>query len=77
MKIIRKIPINKGWSKDKKYFITDENNHRYLLRISALSTYDTKKKDFEMMKQVDSFEIPMCKPIAFGKCADGVYTIQS
>lgn len=29
-----KEPINKGWSNDKKYCVTDENGTRYLLRIS-------------------------------------------
>lgn len=30
-----------------------------------------------MMKQVASLGIPMCQPIEFGICKDGVYSIQS
>ena len=30
-----------------------------------------------MMKQVASFGVPMCQPIEFGTCEDGVYSIQS
>ena len=32
MNFITKFPINKGWSSDKKYCVTDENGTRYLLR---------------------------------------------
>ena len=30
-----------------------------------------------MMKQVASFGVPMCQPIEFGTCDEGVYSIQS
>ncbi len=77
MKFIAKEPINKGWSKDKKYCVTDENGNRYLLRVSDIEEYDTKKSEFDMMKQVAALGVPMCKPLEFGTCEDGVYSIQS
>lgn len=77
IKIITKEPINKGWSSDKKYCVTDENGKKYLLRISDITQYDTKKFEFNMMEQVESLKIPMCTPIEFGTCKDGVYSIQS
>ena len=58
--------IDKGWSKDKKYLVTDEEGNKYLLRISSIELYDRKKKQFEYMKQVAALGIPMCKPISFG-----------
>ena len=77
MNFVTKEPINKGWSKDKKYCVTDENGNRYLLRVSDISEYDKKKTEFEMMKQVSAFGVPMCQPIEFGTCDEGVYAIQS
>jgi serine/threonine-protein kinase len=70
-------PINKGWSCDKKYCATDENGTRYLLRVSDIAQYDAKRSEFDMMKQVASFGVPMCQPIEFGTCEEGVYTVLS
>ena len=77
MKFRTKEPINKGWSSDKKYCVTDENGTRYLLRVSDIAQHDTKQSEFNMMKQVASFGVPMCQPIEFGTCEDGVYSVQS
>lgn len=74
---ISKKIIDKGWSSDKKYCVTDENGTRYLLRVSDILQYDTKQSEFNMMKQVASLGVPMCQPIEFGICEDGVYTILS
>lgn len=70
-------PIEKGWSGDKKYCITAENNIKYLLRISPDSKYESRKLLFSLMKQLADLNIPMCKPIEFGTCSDGVYSLQS
>ena len=36
MEFISKIAINKGWSDDKKYCVTNhQNNQKYLLRVSV------------------------------------------
>ena len=72
-----KEPINKGWSSDKKYCVTDKNGTRYLLRVSDIAEYDKKKSEFDMMKQVAALGVPMCQPIEFGTCEEGVYSIQS
>ncbi len=77
MNFVTKEPINKGWSSDKKYCVTDENGIRYLLRVSDITQHDTKQSEFNMMKQVASFGVPMCQPIEFGSCEEGVYSIQS
>lgn len=77
MNFVTKEPINKGWSSDKKYCVTDENGTRYLLRVSDIAQHDTKQSEFNMMKQVASFGVPMCRPIEFGTCDEGVYSIQS
>ena len=77
MNFVTKEPINKGWSSDKKYCVTTANGTRYLLRVSNIAQHDTKQSEFNMMKQVASFGVPMCQPFEFGTCEDGVYSIQS
>ena len=77
MNFSTKYPINKGWSSDKKYCVTDKNGTRYLLRVSDIAEYDKKQSEFNMMKQVSALGVPMCQPIEFGTCDEGVYSIQS
>ena len=77
MNFLTKEPINKGWSNDKKYCITDKNGTQYLLRVSDLAEHDKKQSEFNMIKQVSALGVPMCQPIEFGVCDEGVYSIQS
>lgn len=77
MNIISKEPILKGWSEDNKYCITDETGTRFLLRVSDISQYAAKHSEFRMMQRVASLGTPMCLPIEFGICEEGVYSIQS
>ena len=42
MNIRTKEKVDKGWSSDLKYCITDEKNNRYLLRISSIDQYQKK-----------------------------------
>lgn len=71
------IPIHKGWSADKKYCVTDRSGQKYLLRISPAEQYERKKNEFESMRKVSALGIPMCEPIEFGACDEGVYSLQS
>ena len=77
MKYISKEPIHKGWSSDKKYCVTDETGTKYLLRISAFAQEEKKRAEFCMMEHVAALGVPMCKPLEFGVCEDGVYSLQS
>ena len=77
MNFIDKELINKGWSSDKKYCVTDESGTRYLFRVSDISQLDKKQSEFNMMKKVAALGVPMCQPIEFGTCEEGVYSIQS
>ncbi len=77
MQYISKEIIEKGWSKDKKYCVTDENLQKYLLRVSSIEEYDRKKQEYDLAVQVAATGIPMCRPIAFGICEEGVYSVQS
>lgn len=69
--------IHKGWSGDQKYCVTDEKGKPYLLRIAAIEQYERKKKEYANMRRVAALGIPMCQPIEFGVCQEGVYAIHS
>lgn len=77
MHFVAKEPIYKGWSSDKKYRVTDENGTRYLLRVSDIAQRDKKQSEFTMMQRLASLGIPMCLPVAFGTCEEGVYSVLS
>jgi len=71
------VAIEKGWSNDKKYCVTDENGVKILLRISSAEQYGAKKFEFAMMEKLVQLNIPMCIPLEFGACDEGVYSLQS
>lgn len=70
-------PITKGWSDDKKYCITKEDGTKYLLRISAKDRYKNRKALFSMLNEVVKLDIPMCRPVEFGTCSQGVYALHT
>ena len=76
-KIVSKEKIEKGWSGDKKYCVNDKEGIKYLLRLSPIEQYERKKSEFELMNQVAKLGVPMCLPLEFGICDEGVYSIQS
>lgn len=75
--IIDRIPIDKGWSRDQKYCATTADGQKYLLRISPFHQFPRKKWDYERMCEVAQLGIPMCLPVEFGTCEEGVYSMQS
>lgn len=70
-------PIEKGWSGDKKYRITDRAGTEYLLRISPEESYIRREAQHRNMLQAAGLGIRMCLPLEFGRCPEGVYAIQS
>lgn len=77
MQFILKEPINRGFSRDKKYCAVAADGTKYLLRISPKDSYDAKKHEFEMMQKAAALDIPLCLPVEFGECDEGVYTVLS
>ncbi|MBR3767637.1 MAG: phosphotransferase [Clostridia bacterium] len=74
---ITKEPINKGWSCDKKYCVTTADGTKYLLRVTPYDKSSNRENMFRMQQEVAKLGIPMCKPVDFGKCDEGVYTLQT
>ncbi len=77
MEFVSRIPIEKGWSGDRKYCVTDTNGSRYLLRISPLQHRERTWKEFQQMQKAAKLGIPMCLPLEFGTCEEGTYSLQS
>ena len=75
--IISCTSIQKGWSGDRKYCAVTADGSKYLLRISPVDTLERKRMEFEKMLELSSLGIPMCQPIEFGTCEEGVYAIHS
>ncbi len=71
------IKIEKGWSDEKKFKVVDKSGQAYLLRITQVEQYERKKAEYENMEKVSALGIPMCQPIEFGTCEEGVYSLQS
>ena len=70
-------PIEKGWSGDRKYCATTETGQKFLLRLSPVDRLERKCREYERMETVAKLGVPMCLPVAFGTCQEGVYSIQS
>lgn len=75
--IIKRIPIDKGWSGDQKYCAISADGSAYLLRISSIDRLERKRLEYEKMTEVAALGIPMCQPIEVGTCAEGAYAIQT
>lgn len=75
--IIERQLIDKGWSGDKKYRAVTSDGSVYLLRIAARARAERKKREFAQMQRVAELGIPMCLPVEFGECDEGVYSLQS
>ncbi len=69
--------IEKGWSEDIKFHIRSKEGSELLLRVSDISKYESKKKEFECMQQVAGMNFLMSRPIEFGVCNKGqsVYSL--
>ena len=73
--IVARSPITKGWSCDKKYRVTTANGAKYLLRVSPREKRGNRKALFDMLQKVSALGIPLCEPVEFGACDEGVYTL--
>lgn len=77
MDFVTKEPIDKGWSGDKKYRVTDAAGESYLLRISPMERRERVEGTFERMKKVSALGVTMCRPIECGVNEEGVYVLHS
>ncbi|MGL5415962.1 MAG: aminoglycoside phosphotransferase family protein [Clostridium sp.] len=74
-KVVEK--INKGWSKDSKFYIEDNEGKKLLLGISDKKDYLNKLEEFKFIKKCNRLPFSMSKAIEIGFCNKGnnVYMI--
>jgi len=60
--------VNLGWSDDEKYYIEANSGQQLLLRISSIDQYDSKKKEFVIIKKFNQLDFVMSRAIDFGTC---------
>ena len=77
MIFVQKKEITRGMSGDRKYKCIDEDGKTYLVRISEHDKYDSKKKDYEFLRQMNCAKLPVPECISFEKKEDGIYQILS
>lgn len=66
-------PIDKGWSKDLKYYLETKTGEKRLIRFSPFSFYEKKKDEFDALKSITSLNVPMSRPLEFGTTPDNTY----
>ena len=76
-RFVSAVPIAAGWSADRKLCVTDADGTKYLLRISSPEKEAYKRLEFQMTESVAALGIPMSRPVEFGVCEEGVYSLQS
>jgi len=69
--------VNKGWSKDQKYYIQTRDKEELLLRLSDIKEYDRKREGYESLKRLKNMDFLVSRPINFGVCNKGqaVYSL--
>ena len=68
-------PVNKGWSSDRKFYITTDSGEHLLLRLSDMDRSAEKKKEFAIIEKYSRLGFPMSMPLEAGVCRDGVYML--
>ncbi len=63
--------IEKGMSGDRKYYVETTEGKKLLLRITEASNYETKKKDYDFLININKANLPVPKAIDFGMCEEG------
>lgn len=76
MEFISKSPIHKGFSFDNKFRVRDHQGNEYLLRIAPMECYQSRLQDYEYTLRFLPLGLPMCEPVEFGLCNEGVYSLQ-
>ena len=77
MQFIKKTPIEKGWSGDKKFRAETTNGEVYLLRIIRKEKKEQAYRTFDNMKKCFALGISMPEPIEIYEQEDCIYSVES
>ena len=76
-RIVTRIPVDKGWSGERKFCAVTASGEKYLLRIAEPDRLGRKQREQESMAQAAKLGIPMCLPVEYGICGEGAYAIHT
>ena len=76
-RFVSRVPIEKGWSGDEKFRVTDEEGVSYLLRFPAKGDAAQYAELFETMRRIEALGVPICRPIELGEENGRVYLVTS
>ncbi|WP_155964368.1 aminoglycoside phosphotransferase family protein [Streptococcus ruminantium] len=74
-RIVSSQPITKGWSTDKKYKVQLQDGRFGLLRIAERSSYERKRAEFSLAKNLSERDLPVARPEAFWLDEQFVYSL--
>lgn len=57
--------LSKGYSPDKK-FVVYFDNHKFLMRVGAIESYQKKKAEYQLLNQMIKFNVQSSQPIDIG-----------
>ena len=60
-----------GWSKVHKFRVTNNNNQSLIVRLSDISCFEEKKKEYDNIVRLSKINIISPKPMEFGICNNG------
>lgn len=71
------VPVDKGWSSDRKYRITTRGGDRWLLRLADADQQDRKRAEYDALSATAGMGFLQSEPVDFGLCCEGknVYTL--
>lgn len=69
--------VEKGWSCDRKFRILTVDDRQLLLRVGSAASFEKRRKEFLLMKELAALDIVMPKPVDFGAFDGGrsVFTL--
>ena len=75
-RFVSREPIEKGWSGDRKYRVTDAEGRVYLYRVSPIAKREKRERGFAQMREIAALGVPMSVPYEFGVSEEGVWLLQ-
>ncbi|HSL93105.1 MAG TPA: aminoglycoside phosphotransferase family protein, partial [Bacillota bacterium] len=69
--------VEKGWSKDRKYYAEGGNGEALLVRLSAAAEAEEKEREIAAMERVAESGITMSRPLYHGTSGDAFYAVYS
>ncbi|MFC3419948.1 phosphotransferase family protein [Salinicoccus hispanicus] len=67
--------LDKGWSSDDKYILTDEEGKKFLLRLDKIEKENQKIAEYELILKCEMAGVPVQKPVEHGALDDRYYIL--